>query len=148
MIITFCGHRHFYESEELLKVKVLRILNEINEDNISFYLGGYGGFDWLARECVKEYKKTHSNCSACFISPYLRPSFLKRYEEAKVYDEIVFAEIEKTPPQYAILERNKWMVKKADIVIAYVKYEFGGAYKTYEYAKKKGKTIYNIHELT
>lgn len=146
MIITFCGHKRFYENEESLRLKILKILSKINEERVDFYLGGYGGFDILAKECAFEYKKMHPKSKVCFISPYLTRSYLRKYEEKKVYDEIIFAEIENTPPQYAIIERNKWMVKKADVVIAYVKYEFGGAYKTYEYAKKKGKIIYNLCE--
>ena len=71
----------------------------------------------------------------------------KRLEEyRKRYDGIIYPEIEKTPLRYAILQRNRWMVEKADYVICAVAHSFGGAYKTYRYAKRKGKPIYNIME--
>lgn len=31
------------------------------------------------------------------------------------------------------------MIEKSDYMIAYIKYNFGGAYKTYSYAKKQNK---------
>ena len=43
-----------------------------------------------------------------------------------------------------IAYRNKYMVEKADVVIAYVMHDFGGAYATYTYAKRKGKAIFNL----
>ena len=36
------------------------------------------------------------------------------------------------------------MVEQADLVIAYVKYSWGGAAKTLEYSKRKKKRIINI----
>ena len=40
--------------------------------------------------------------------------------------------------------RNEWMVDSAELVIAYVKYSWGGASKTLEYAKRKMKQIINL----
>ena len=36
------------------------------------------------------------------------------------------------------------MIEKADIVISYVKYSFGGARTTYDYAVRKNKKIINL----
>lgn len=63
------------------------------------------------------------------------------------YDVTLYPEIEDKPPKFAIVYRNRWMVDKADLVIAYVNYRRGGAYKTYAYAKRKGKTVINFGEL-
>ena len=46
--------------------------------------------------------------------------------------------------KFAILKRNEWMVEQANLVIAYVKYSWGGAAKALEYAKRKKKRIINI----
>ena len=57
MIITFCGHSSFVETEEY-KNKTLKILISITKDTpVEFYLGGYGGFDEFAYFCCNEYKK-------------------------------------------------------------------------------------------
>ena len=44
----------------------------------------------------------------------------------------------------AIIYRNRYMVDEANYVIAYVSHKFGGAYATYQYAKRKKKEIYNV----
>ena len=36
------------------------------------------------------------------------------------------------------------MVDKCDILVSYVNWVYGGVYKTYSYAMKKGKEIYNL----
>ncbi len=36
------------------------------------------------------------------------------------------------------------MIEKSDFVIYYVKYTFGGAYKIYSLANKKGKATINL----
>ena len=48
------------------------------------------------------------------------------------------------PKRYAILKRNEYMIERADVVIAFVNRNFGGAYKSYDYAKRKNKKIYNL----
>ena len=64
--------------------------------------------------------------------------------EKDKYDEIIYPEIENKPLRFAISYRNQWMMQKADIVIAFVEHDWGGAYKTYQYAKRKGKRIFNL----
>ena len=39
------------------------------------------------------------------------------------------------------------MVTNADIIIAYVNRNYGGAYKSLQVAKRKGKKIINIYNL-
>jgi hypothetical protein len=39
------------------------------------------------------------------------------------------------------------MMEKADYVIAYVSHNWGGAYTTYKYAKRKGKEIFNLAKM-
>ena len=65
----------------------------------------------------------------------------------RIYDETVYPEIEKKPLRFAIVYRNRWMVEMADYVVAYINRDWGGAYKTYEHAKRKKKPIFNIGSL-
>ena len=62
----------------------------------------------------------------------------------KRYDGIIYPELEDKPKKFAIFYRNQWMVDRADCVIAYVVRTWGGAYATYQYAKKKGKEVFNL----
>lgn len=40
------------------------------------------------------------------------------------------------------------MVEQADMVIAYINHDGGGAYQSYRYAVKMGKSILNLGTLT
>ena len=147
MIITFCGHSNFVGSEEY-KNKTFALLNKlVGDEPVIFYLGNYGGFDKFAFSCCRSFKETHPNSTLVFVTPYRDQKYLAHHLPVDdEYDEILYPDIENKPLRFAISYRNKYMVEKADVVIAYIDHSFGGAYKTYEYAQKKEKTIYNIFE--
>ena len=98
---------------------------------------------WL--QCV-EYQKEHQNVSLVFVTPYMTMEYQKNYLELykKLYDEIVYPDIEDKPMKFAISYRNRWMVEKSDFVICYIDCDYGGAYQTYKHAKRQGKLIFNL----
>ena len=149
MIVTFCGHAHFSKAEEC-EQKLLSFLEEkVGDRSADMYLGGYGGFDGFAYDCCKKYRETHPNVSLVFVTPYLTAEYQKNhlsYQKTK-YDLILYLEIEDKPLRFAISYRNKYMVEKADYVVAYVSHGFGGAYATYKHAKRKGKMIFNLADF-
>lgn len=146
MIVTFCGHARFSKSEEYEK-KILAFLEEkIGDQPADMYLGGYGSFDSFAYDCCKKYKETHPSVSLVFVTPYMTIDYQKNhlnYQNAR-YDSILYPEIEDKPKRYAITYRNKYMVEKADYVVAYVSHDWGGAYTAYKHAKRNGKAILNL----
>ncbi len=146
MIITFCGHAQ-YEPTDQDEQKLIAILEEtIGEQKVEFYLGGYGKFDHFAYRCCKKYKMQHPNVSLVYITPYLTVSYQKNhleYQKAK-FDSIIYPNLERKPLRFAISYRNQYMIDCADFVIAYISRDWGGAYKTYRYAKHQGKTIFNL----
>lgn len=146
MIVTFCGHANFSGSNEYEK-KILSFLEDTVGDNAAdMYLGGYGGFDEFAYRCCKKYKNTHPNVSLVFITPYLTLDYQRNHLDIQKdrYDLILFPEIEDKPKRFAIVYRNRYMVEMADYVVAYVSHNWGGAYESYRYAKRKGKKIINL----
>ena len=146
MTVTFCGHADFSKSAEYEK-KILDFLEErVGNQPADMYLGGYGSFDSFAYDCCKKYKQTHPNVALVFVTPYLSVGYRKNHSEREKagYDSILYPEIEEKPKRYAIAYRNKYMVEKADYVVAYITHDWGGAYKTYQYAKRKKKPIFNI----
>ena len=146
MIVTFFGHSHFSKAKEYKQKIIDLLLSEVCDTPVNFYLGGYGDFDTLAYECCKKYKEQHPEASLIFITPYITEEYDRnhlRYYRAK-YDDIFYPELEKIPPKFAIVYRNRWMIEKSDLVICGITHDFGGAYKTYLYAKKKKKKIFNI----
>mgnify|MGYP003426151204 FL=1 len=146
MIVTFFFFSHFSKSEEY-EQQILAFLEEkVGDQPADMYLGGYGSFDSFAYDCCKKYKETHPNISLVFVTPYLSIDYQKNhleYQKAR-YDSILYPEIEDKPKRYAITYRNKYMVEKADYVVAYVSHDWGGAYTTYKHAKRKGKEIFNL----
>ncbi len=149
MIVAFCGHAHFSKTEEYER-KILEYLEEkIGDQTAEMYLGEYGGFDKFAYECCKKYKKLHPNILLVFVTPYFTIEYQRNHLEYQKtrYDLVIYPEIEDKPNRYAISYRNRYMVEKADYIIAYVKHDWGGAYDTYKCAKRKGKVILNLADF-
>ena len=145
MVITFCGHSNcFFSDEEKEKLKQLLIKEIRKNPTCKFYLGGYGDFDSLCLRTLRELKADFPNIELLFITPYLDNNYSKLQLAKYYYDDIIFPPIENVPRKFAILKRNEWMVDSADLVIAYVKYSWGGAAKTLEYANRKKKQIINL----
>lgn len=146
MIITFCGHASFQKTQDD-EERVLRYLGKIVGGNsVEMYLGGYGAFDAFAYSCCKKYQSIHKKAKLVFVSPYLpnnEQGDYWMYQKAR-YDEVLYPEIEEKPIKFAITYRNRYMVDQADCVIAYVEHDWGGAYQTYQYAKRKNKPIFNL----
>ena len=79
--------------------------------------------------------------------PYLSKSYqdqMNFYLSQGLYDEAIYPPLEDVLPRFAIVKRNEWMVRQADLVLAYVVVSFGGAAKTLEYARRKGKPVCNL----
>ncbi|MCH5211935.1 MAG: DUF1273 family protein [Oscillospiraceae bacterium] len=139
MIVTFCGHGEITYSEEIRKILYNTVEELINQGADEFLLGGYGSFDLLAAKTVKILKEKYPHIKSILIIPYINRDF-----DADIYDCSEYPPIENVPKRFAILKRNEWMARKADVVVAYVQYDWGGAVKTLEYAIRKKKRIINI----
>ena len=145
MIITFCGHSNcLFSDEEKEKLKQLLIKEIRKNPTCKFYLGGYGDFDSLCLLTLRELKTDFPDIELLFITPYLDKNYSKLELAKYYYDDVIFPPIENVPRKFAILKRNEWMVDSADLVIAYVKYSWGGAAKTLKYAQRKKVPIINI----
>ena len=147
MIITFCGHAEFYSAKSLETVLINILESNIGKQSAIFYLGGYGHFDEFARKTCKAFKNSHSKATSYFVTPYLDEKYLKNKDIDIYYDGVLLPDIEKVPKRFRIIERNKWMVRNADLVIAYVKYDWGGASQMLNYAKKLNKKIINLADF-
>ena len=145
MVITFCGHSNcLFSDEEKEKLKQ-HLIKEIRKNpTCKFYLGGYGDFDSLCLRTLRELKTDFPDIELLFITPYLNKNYSKLEFAKYHYDDVIFPPLESVPRKFAILKRNEWMVDSADLIIAYVKYSWGGAAKTLEYAKRRKVPIINI----
>ena len=118
----------------------------IGNEAAELYLGNHGSFDRFMLHCGKAYRREHPNTSLIYITPYFKKSY-KKEPLSNDYDAILYPPIEHVPLKYAIFYCNRWMVQQADIVVAYVNHDWGGAYQTYRYANKLGKRVVNFGTL-
>ena len=138
-ICTFAGHKEIYGTSTLQEKLKKEIINLIEQYGVNtFYNGGKGGFDWLCAECINELKNDYPFIKSYLILAYM-PGKKNQFDIDlyKKFDDTLYPEIEKTPPKFAIIKRNEWMIDKADFLIAYVEHNWGGAYRTLSYAKKQ-----------
>jgi len=144
MKITFCGHREVHDREVVMKW-LMTVCSELIADGAKqFFLGGYGAFDMLCADVLRQLKKEHSYIQLCLILPY--PDTKKN---TTGYDELIYPPLESVPRRYAINRRNEWMVKSADVVVAYVMRDWGGAATMLLRAQRLNKQIvcYENHRL-
>ena len=137
MVCTFIGHR---DAPHLLKPILKQVLKDLIENkNVNvFYIGNQGNFDCIARQCLKELKKIYN------INYYVVLAYMPAGNKTDDYSDTVYLdEISNTPYKYRIIERNKWMIKRSDIVIAYCKYP-GNTREFRDIAKKQNKTIIDL----
>ncbi|MBE6618588.1 MAG: hypothetical protein E7626_02235 [Ruminococcaceae bacterium] len=149
MTISFLGHSSLPHNIFLLdKIKSTIIENISYKDNVIFLCGGYGDFDNLSAKICRSIKKAY-DCEIVLVTPYITLSQqekLKYIAASDTYDSIMYPPLENIPPRLAIIKRNEWMIDQSDIIIAYVKHKYGGAYRGLEYARRKKKQIINLAE--
>lgn len=148
---TFAGHREVFASgvEADIGSAIETIL--ANDSDFAFYTGGMGEFDSKCSAAVRKAKRTHpeKDIKLFLIEPYMKTEIneSKDYYEAFFDDVLVPIELAEVHYKKAITQRNKWMIDRSDYLIAFVHRDFGGAYETMKYARRKGSiVIINIAE--
>ena len=106
-----------------------------------FLVGNQGAFDYAAIKVLSELKKQYVNICCTIVYAYM-PAKQPIGGFESVYPE----DAAKAVPKFAIDCRNRWLVEKSDIVIAYVKSPAGGAAKFKALAERKGKKVINLAE--
>lgn len=111
----------------------------------TFLCGMAMGFDALCCETAlrlkREYPLKVVACVPCGDQSSRYPAREKnRYEKllAACDERVVLHE---TYVEGCMFERNRYMVDRCDILLAYLESERGGTYYTVNYAKKRGKTV-------
>ena len=90
----------------------------------------------MAASILREQKKWYPQIELVLVLAYLNTR-----QDASGYDCTVYPLLETVPRRFAISHRNRWMVETADVVVAYVLHDWGGAATTLQYAKQKKKQI-------
>jgi len=151
MKITFAGHSRISMNDSIKEMVKDQIRNNINDtEAVTCYLGGYGDFDEICAHACRELKQEYRGVEVVYVTPYMSLSEQAKIKEIQsygLYDTAIYPPIENTPPKFAILKRNEWMMANADLIIAYIKYNRGGAYQSIQFAKRKKKKIINIGDF-
>ena len=134
MNVTFCGHSQIWKREEVKKWIFNVTKKLIQQGATTFYLGGYSAFDSLVASVLRELKKDYPQIELILVLAYLNTE-----RNTSGYDSTVYPPLEAVPRRFAITHRNRWMVDVADVVVAYVLHDWGGAATTLRYANQKAK---------
>lgn len=136
MTVTFFWHHDAVCTKTLIDRVSVCIEALISNGATDFYLGGYGNFDTLAAKIVFSMKKRNPAIKSVLVIPYLDRNY-----DMSWYDGSVYPPLENVPKRYAISKRNEWMINQSDIVVAYIRHNFGGAAASVSYAKRRGKRV-------
>lgn len=150
MTISFIGHSFINRDEKIKQA----VKNEIQKnyakgDTITCYLGAHGRFDEICASACKELKNEGLPIERVYVSPYITLAEQAKIDElikSGAYDTSIYPPIESSPPKFAILKRNEWMIANASLIISFVHHEYGGAYTSLKIAKRMKKTIINVFD--
>lgn len=141
----FSGHRMAPHS--LLEEITLAIEDLVRDsDAVEFYSGGMGDFDKLCEQAVRDTKKRfpEKDIRLSLVLPSYRYAPQKEHlmYMKKLFDDIFVCDASDGAHYKAMIgKRNRFMVEKSDVIIAYVRHENGGAYATLKYARKQNLKI-------
>ncbi len=151
--VSFFGHRYIdrYGFVERKLTQLVRDLMTI-KPYVEFLVGREGDFDRIASSTIRHLRNDFGehNSAHDLILPYMTAEFRDNEESFyEYYSEVEIASdaTGKSHFKAAYQKRNRYMVDRSDIVIVYIDHESGGAYQTYQYALKQGKTVINIADM-
>ena len=140
MTVTFVGHKDTPQSIYHSLYEALKILIQ-TEEVADFYVGHQGAFDRMALRALCELKKIYP-----FIKTHIVLAYMPCEEEKSPLGctTLFPEEVAVAPARFAIDRRNRWMIEKSDIIIAYVKRSYGGAAAFRRKAVARGKRIIDL----
>lgn len=143
---TFFGHRDCPSS---IKPKLREVLIDLIEKHYvdMFYVGNKGAFDRLVRSVLRELVQEYPQVNYTVVLERLPGKQSEDYPE-DFSDTMLPEGIEEVPPRFAIVWRNKWMLRQSDYVVTYVTHSWGGAAQFVEMATRQKKTVINLAELS
>ena len=96
---------------------------------------------WRVRQFSSVYFKKYPQIELVLVLAYLNTG-----RDVSGYDSTVYPPLENVPRRFSISHRNRWMVESADVVVAYVLHDWGGAATTLRCAKQKKKQIISYRD--
>lgn len=141
-VCTFFGHHDCPSTvKPHLQTVLINLIENCGVD--TFYVGNQGAFDAIVHTILSELMQIYPHMHYTIVLAYMPPhnsTLGKAYEANTILPE----GIENVPRRFAIIWRNKWMLRQAEYVVAYVVHSVGGAARFVEMAQKQGKRVIHI----
>lgn len=144
----FTGHREI-SREKIPHIKI-RLEQEITalieKGYTDFYAGGAIGFDMLAETEVLKLRKKYTHIRLHIIAPCKNQTYRWSADNIELYNKIKenadeYLCLSEAYTKACMHERNRYMVERSSVVIAFVEKDTGGAAATVKYARKEGREI-------
>ena len=138
-VCTFFGHRDCPSS---VKPKLRAVLIDLIENRSvdMFYVGNKGAYDRMVRSVLRELAQEYPQIHYAVVLERIPGK--KSEDHPEDFSDTVLPEgIEEVPPRFAIVRRNKWMLRQSDYVVTYVTHSWGGAAQFAKMAKRQKKTV-------
>ena len=142
-VCTFFGH---HDCPAEVKPKLREILTDLIENHSvdMFYVGNKGAFDRMVRSVLRELAQEYAHIYYAVVLERMPGKQSEDYPED--YSDTMLPEgIVEAPPRFAIVWRNKWMLRQADYVVTYVTHSWGGAAQFAAMAEKQRKEVINLY---
>ena len=141
-VCTFFGH---HDCPAEVKPKLREVLIDLIENHSVdvFYVGNKGAYDRIVRSVLQELAQKYDHIHSAVVLERM-PG--KRDEDiTEDYSDTMLPEgIEEVPPRFAIVWRNKWMLRQSDYVVTYVTHSWGGAAQFAEMAERQKKNVIRL----
>lgn len=150
----FTGHRAMTDEE--LKSSALLVSEQIKalyaKGIRNYYAGGAIGFDLAAAVTVLNMKRVYPDITLNLALPC--PNYQSKWTRSHVElfervraraDNEVY--VSESYHRGCMQVRNKYMVDKSAVCIAYLREKTGGTYNTVTYALKKGRQVINLTDV-
>lgn len=142
MVVAFFGHKDTPSTIKPLLEHSVQQLIKANEE-ITFLVGTHGAFDLIAQSVLVQ---ASQKCP--WITCHKVLSYIPAGKDSEQYElpTLVPEGIESVPKRFAISFSNNYIVNKCDVIVCYIKHDWGGAAQFVNKAKKKRKVIINLAE--
>lgn len=119
--VAFIGHRYIEKHKEVYEelYKTVAYLIE-HKEFVEFLVGKNGEFDEIAASAVRRAQKDFGKANSSLVWVQAYKTVTDKYAENS-YDEIIVPdELSEVYRKAALEARNKWMVDRCELLVAYV----------------------------
>lgn len=108
-----------------------------------FYVGNHGDFNRMTRSLLRELSAQHPHIRYAVVLAYVTQK-RDEFDHLNCSDPMLPEGIKRVPLHFAILWRNKWMIKQSEYVVTHITHFWGGAAQFAEIAERQKKKVVSL----